>query len=74
MEGFDPARIAAPTLVVAGELDILAPSEPLRGLAATIPDADFLEIPAVGHMMNLEAPATFNTAITDFIATHPCQR
>jgi pimeloyl-ACP methyl ester carboxylesterase len=71
---YDPAHITAPTLVVAGKLDVLAPSAPLRGLAATIPNADFLEIPAVGHMMNLEDPATFNTAITDYVAAHPCQR
>lgn len=68
---FDPARIIVPTRVVAGELDLLAPPGPLRTLAATIPHADFREIPAVGHWMNFEAPHTFNAAIEDFIAAHP---
>jgi pimeloyl-ACP methyl ester carboxylesterase len=74
MTGFDRARIAAPTLVVAGELDLLAPPGPLRGLAAVIPNAEFLEIPGVGHWMNLEVPDVFSAAVERFVAAHPCQR
>jgi pimeloyl-ACP methyl ester carboxylesterase len=74
MSLYEPAGIAVPTLVAAGELDLLAPPGPLRGLAEKILGAEFLEIPGAGHWMNLEAPEVFNAAIERFMAAHPMAR
>ena len=60
------ARFTQPTLVMCGERDrvCLRPSE---FLAATIPGAELVYLPKVGHMSNLEAPRQFNAAILDFL-------
>jgi pimeloyl-ACP methyl ester carboxylesterase len=74
LDGYDQSQIAAATLVIAGELDVLAPPPPLRELAATIPNAEYLEFAGTGHWLNQEAAAGFNHAIMCFIAAHPCAR
>ena len=74
LDGYDQSRIAAPTLVIAGELDVLAPPPPLRDLAATIPHAEYLEFAGTGHWLNQEAADRFNDAILRFIAARPCAR
>lgn len=71
LAGYDPARIAAPTLVIAGECDVLSPPPPLRSLAATIPAAEYLEFAGSGHWLNVEAEAAFTAAILRLVAAHP---
>jgi 3-oxoadipate enol-lactonase len=61
-------EIDVPTLVVCGEHDSVSPPEHMRSIAAALPDARFVEIPAAGHMSPMENPAAFNAAIRDFLA------
>jgi 3-oxoadipate enol-lactonase len=63
------ADIAAPTLVVVGELDRETPPSYARHLAATIRDSRYVEIAGAGHISNLEQPARFNAALVDFLAS-----
>jgi pimeloyl-ACP methyl ester carboxylesterase len=56
------ARCDVPTLIVAGADDAGA-REPSRALAAALPRAELVVIPDAGHLVNLEQPAAFNTAM-----------
>src|SRR5437016_12101182 len=47
------ATIAFPTLVIAGEQDVLTPAEVARDYAAKIAGAQFVVIPRAGHLSNL---------------------
>jgi pimeloyl-ACP methyl ester carboxylesterase len=51
-----PAAIAAPTVVVHGELDELMPVGNGMRLARLVPGARYVELPGVGHLVPLEAP------------------
>lgn len=62
----DPASLRVPVLVLGGEADRLAPPEQMRALAAAIPGATLHLFPGVGHLVNLEAPEAFRTAVTAF--------
>jgi 3-oxoadipate enol-lactonase len=50
------ASITAPTLIVHGRLDALAPVENGRRLATLIPGARYVELEQVGHLIPQEAP------------------
>jgi pimeloyl-ACP methyl ester carboxylesterase len=50
------ADIEAPTVVVHGAEDRLAPPANGRRLAELIPDAEYVELPGVGHLVPYEAP------------------
>ena len=63
----DVARIAAPTLVVAGTHDTSTPPAAGRFLAGRIPGARYLELPAA-HLSNVEAADAFNAALTTFLS------
>ena len=60
------ARLTQPTLVICGERD-RACLKPSAFLAETIPGAELVVLPQLGHMTNLEAPRLFNAAILDFL-------
>lgn len=63
--------IEHPTLVVCGALDSVTPPDVVRSLAdpATgIKQARYVELPGVGHLPPLEAPAVLAEAINSFIA------
>jgi 3-oxoadipate enol-lactonase len=62
-------RIAAPTLVLAGEEDILIPVVLSRRLAAGIPGAEF-RTTAGGHACLWEHPKPFNDVVIEFLAKH----
>ncbi|HEU4323171.1 MAG TPA: alpha/beta hydrolase [Roseiflexaceae bacterium] len=68
---FDLGQIAAPALVIAGELDALAPPAVVHQIAQMMPTARYLELPSAGHMMNVEAAEAFTGALVDFIREHP---
>lgn len=59
-------RLQVPTLLIVGEFD-----EPClkvhRFMAETIPTAEQFVIKGVGHMTNLEDPATFNAVVEQFL-------
>jgi 3-oxoadipate enol-lactonase len=62
------AEIRCPTLVLVGQEDALTPPADMRTMAAAIPGAKYVEIPAAGHMSPLENPAAVNGAIAEFLA------
>ncbi len=68
-EDFSPrlAEIDVPTLVICGEHDAISTLAEMRGIAAAIPDAQFVEIRNAGHMTPLEEPAAVNDAINEFL-------
>lgn len=55
-------RIGAPTLVIAGELDVSTPPAQAAALAQAIPGARLVVVPAA-HLSNLEQPAAFTAAL-----------
>lgn len=69
----DLARIACPTLVLAGDGDQLTTPEENRRIAERITDAKFGIIPSVGHISNLEQPEAFNAALISFLETVPIE-
>jgi 3-oxoadipate enol-lactonase len=62
------AQVAVPTLVLAGEEDILIPVRLSRDLQAAIPGSKWATV-AGGHACLWESPEPFNTAFLDFIGT-----
>lgn len=60
------ARIEAPTLVLAGRHDWIAPPATLRAVAERIPTATFEELDT-GHFSILEAPALLSGRIDEFL-------
>jgi pimeloyl-ACP methyl ester carboxylesterase len=81
VEGFDAslsttvaavaARIAQPVLLIAGELDEVAPLAGQFELLETFPDARLDVIPGVGHLVHYETPAAAAHAVRAFVADLP---
>ena len=63
-------RIAAPTLVVAGELDMLKPRRYSEVITREIPGAEFALIPHAGHAAMWEQAGVFNSLVLGFLAKH----
>lgn len=63
----DLARISAPTLAIAGELDPATPPTLLEAIAAGVRNGRSLVVPGAAHLANHEAPEFVNTAIIDHI-------
>lgn len=61
------ATLDLPALLLCGEQDRLTTPEEMRGMAETIPDAAFAEIPNAGHMAPMENPEAVNRAIREFL-------
>jgi pimeloyl-ACP methyl ester carboxylesterase len=68
--------VTVPTLVVYGQYDGLIPNPYLhpgtpRGVFAegveAIPDAELVEIPDAGHLLQIERPEAFNEAVLDYL-------
>lgn len=62
-------KITIPTLVLAGELDVISTPEEMVGICRAIPHGRFVEIPGAGHMTPMENPAEVNEVIVEFLAT-----
>jgi 3-oxoadipate enol-lactonase len=60
-------RIAAPTHVIAGELDLVLPVSNSKLLAEHIPGAQLTILPKVGHAACWENPTSFNEALIGFL-------
>lgn len=60
------ALIQAPTLVIAGESDPVTLAEHGRAIAAAVPGARFVLLPAV-HMANIECAEAFEREVLDFL-------
>ena len=63
-------RIAVPTLLLWGELDVRSPLSVARQLEQLIPDTQLVVIPGAGHVSNLEQPERFNAAVREFCRAH----
>ena len=61
------AHIAAPTLVVVGEADVVTPPEMAQQLAGAIPGATRRTIGHAGHVPAIEQPEILGTLIRDFL-------
>jgi pimeloyl-ACP methyl ester carboxylesterase len=63
----DLARIAAPTLVMVGDDDIVRYEHTIE-LFETIPDAQLAVIPGASHLAPIEKPELVNQLVLDFLA------
>jgi len=70
------SEVSVPTLVVYGQYDGLIPNPYLhpgtpRGVFAegveAIPDAELVEIPDAGHLLQIERPEAFNEAVLEYL-------
>lgn len=62
-------EVRAPSLVVHGARDVAGYREIARVIAADVPGAQRYELASAGHLVNLERPDEFNTAVLDFLAS-----
>lgn len=60
-------EIAATTLIVAGEVDTMPSVEAAQEWADTIPAAQLVVLPGVGHYPHVEAPEPFFAAVEGFL-------
>ncbi|MDP9018287.1 MAG: alpha/beta hydrolase [Candidatus Eremiobacteraeota bacterium] len=63
------STISVPTLVLCGELDLIAPLALSEEIAHAIPHAQLRVIPGAGHITNADQPAAFNAALREFLTT-----
>jgi 3-oxoadipate enol-lactonase len=61
------ASIHVPTLVVVGTLDPVTPPAEAQSIAAQIPAAQLVELPAA-HLCSVQAATQFNAALLSFLA------
>ena len=63
----DLARIAVPTLLVAGTDDRTAPAPVLERMAKEIPGAEFVALEGCGHLGPMDQPDEFNATLAGFL-------
>ncbi len=63
------SAIACPTLVLAGELDPIAPAAATRELATAIPEARYREVPGAAHSVLAEGGAALLAEVVEFLST-----
>jgi pimeloyl-ACP methyl ester carboxylesterase len=64
-------RIAVPTLLIWGEVDVRSTLDVARQFEEAIPDTTLVVLSGAGHMSNLERPGEFNDAVRAFCRAHP---
>jgi non-heme chloroperoxidase len=64
----DLAAVAVPIAVTQAERDQFIRPEHARYIAATIPGAEYVDLPGVSHFAMMQRPALFNTAMLEFLA------
>ncbi len=60
-------RIEVPTLLLYGDKDVRSPLDVAEDLHAKIPGSRLVVIPGVGHLIDTEAPARFNSEVRSFL-------
>jgi 3-oxoadipate enol-lactonase len=63
----DLARITAPTLVIAGGVDVGTPPAMSEAIAKAIPGAKLAVIPGAAHLSAVEKPGEFNALVREFL-------
>lgn len=63
-------EIKAPTLVIAGEDDLIKGPEYAKIIADQIPGSEWVHVPRAGHALCLEQPAVLNTLLLGFVQKH----
>lgn len=66
-------KIAAPTLIISGQLDPAVPEGVSLYMREHIPDALLVELPETGHFLNFTRPALFNALLAAFLSTDSCE-
>jgi pimeloyl-ACP methyl ester carboxylesterase len=61
------AEIRCPTLVLVGAEDTVTPPSEAETMAQAIPGSRLAVLPGAGHLSNLEVPAAFEAALTQFL-------
>jgi 3-oxoadipate enol-lactonase len=60
-------EIRVPTLVVCGEEDVITPPAESEAIRRGIAGSRLVLVPRAGHLANLESPAAYNAALTEFL-------
>ena len=60
-------EIRVPVLAIAGSDDQITPQAGMQEMARAIPNAEFANIAAAGHLTPVEQPLAFNAAIETFL-------
>ncbi|MCO1655920.1 alpha/beta fold hydrolase [Pseudonocardia humida] len=63
------ADVPVPTLLVAAELDDIAPRAAQEALRPRFPDARLVVVPGTGHLAHYEAPREVAAAIAEFVGS-----
>jgi pimeloyl-ACP methyl ester carboxylesterase len=61
------SHVTAPTLLLYGDCDVRSPISVGEDLHARIPGSQFVVLPGVGHVSNMEAPERFNAEVHRFL-------
>ena len=59
-------RISRPTLVLAGDADVVTPADKVKAVADAIPQAQFAVLPG-GHLLNRDAGIQFDETVEGFL-------
>lgn len=62
--------ISVPTLLISGSADKTAPSKAMARMAELIPGAQHVDIEGAGHLIDLECPERFRSALGDYLGEH----
>ena len=60
-------QMSVPAVVVVGEEDVLSPPTDAVAMAEALPDAQLVQIPAVGHLSPVEAPREVAAALAQLL-------
>ncbi len=63
-------KISVPTLLLYGDEDQRSPLHVGRALHKKIPASEFIVMPGVGHVSNIEAPDIFNQEVRSFLSSN----
>ena len=66
------SAVTVPALVLWGSEDYITQRELPEALAEALPHASFKVIEGAGHVLMVEAPQPFNTAVAEFISSCQC--
>jgi pimeloyl-ACP methyl ester carboxylesterase len=63
------STVDVPTLIIAGDEDVITPPKESRLMQALIPGSGLEILRQSGHLSNVERPAAFNTVVSEFVGS-----